>query len=70
MTILDSNTAVNILLLHPPLKSWEKENTETKKGSPTADSAELQVHLQFQHSSTCCCVLLLEIYSANKSALT
>lgn len=50
MKVLDSIAAVNMLLLGPPLKSQE-EHTETKKGSLTVDFAELQVHLQSQHSS-------------------
>ena len=48
---LDSNAAVNMLLLGPPLKFQQKEHTETKKGSLTVDFAELQVHLQSQHCS-------------------
>lgn len=50
MKVLDSNAAVNILLLGPPLK-YQDEHTETKKGSLTVDFAELKVYLQSQHSS-------------------
>lgn len=55
--VLDSNAAVDMLLLGPPLKSQEKEHTETKKGSLVVGFAEFTCNLNTV--LTCCCLLLL-----------